>query len=140
MAQKEQELPSWEQVSARKREALLASIPSEWRIPAPLLPPETKDNVLHWPETSGWFTADELAVTSLTASELVAELASGHLKSEAVTAAFCKRAAAAHQLVSLLTDSSKGNSCSPWMYTLGSGQLSFRDLLRPRGCHGPRLR
>lgn len=91
---------SWEQTAGRKREALLASIPPAWRVPAHLLPPESQDSVVDWPETSGWLTADELAVTGLPASELVAKLASGGLKSEAVTAAFCKRAAAAHQLVS----------------------------------------
>lgn len=78
----------------------MSSIPQEWRIPADLLPPVTQDDVTDWPDTSGWFTADELAITSLTATELVAKLASAEFKSEDVTKAFCKRAAAAHQLVS----------------------------------------
>ncbi|KAM4055852.1 amidase [Hirsutella rhossiliensis] len=103
MAPSGQDLP-WEEIGARKREALLASIPPEWRIPADLLPPETQDSVIDWPETSGWLTTDELVVTSLTASELVAKLAAGHLKSEAVTTAFCKRAAAAHQLTNCLSE------------------------------------
>ncbi|PHH90452.1 hypothetical protein CDD83_3627 [Cordyceps sp. RAO-2017] len=94
----------WEQIAARKRKALVSAIPPEWLVPAPLLPPETRDNVMDWPETSGWFTDDELAVTSLGASQLVAKLASGELTSVAVTAAFCKRAAAAHQLTNCLSE------------------------------------
>lgn len=92
---------SWEELGAKKRSQLLASIPPEWLIPENLLPPESQDDVTTWPETSGWFTSAELDITSLTASELVSKLSSGALKSEDVTRAFCKRAAAAHQLVSV---------------------------------------
>lgn len=91
---------SWEELGAKKRSELLASIPPEWRIPENLLPPESQDDVTTWPETSGWFTRAELDMTSLTANELVSKLSSGALKSEDVTRAFCKRASAAHQLVS----------------------------------------
>lgn len=90
---------SWEQIGARKRQELLASIPEEWRIPTHLLPAETEDDVTSWPETCGWFTPEELAITNSSASELVPQLVSGQLSSETVTRAFCKRAAAAHQLV-----------------------------------------
>lgn len=90
---------TWEQVGARKRAALLASIPKEWVVPAELLPPDSQSDVTTWPETSGWFTAEELAITDLSASELVSKLASGTYSSVDVTKAFCKRAAAAHALV-----------------------------------------
>lgn len=90
---------TWEEIGARKRAALLASIPPEWLVPADLLPPDSQDDVTTWPETSGWFTPEELAITNLSASELVSRLAAGTLKSEDVTKAFCKRASAAHQLV-----------------------------------------
>lgn len=92
--------PTWKDISAKKIEALNSSIPQEWRIPQDLLPPADQADVTTWPETSGWFTNDELAITSLTAAELLNKLASGVLKSEDVTRAFCKRAAAAHQLAS----------------------------------------
>lgn len=95
---------TWEEIGARKRAALLASIPKEWIIPQELLPPASQDDVTSWPEQSGWFTAEELAITDLTASELVPKLASGTLKSVDVTKAFCKRAAAAHQLVDCLLE------------------------------------
>lgn len=90
---------TWEDIGARKRAALLASLPKEWLVPADRLPPESQDDVTTWPETSGWFTPEELAITSLSATELVAQMASGALTSLSVTKAFCKRAVAAHQLV-----------------------------------------
>ncbi|ROW14069.1 hypothetical protein VPNG_04082 [Cytospora leucostoma] len=95
---------TWEEIGARKRASLLASIPKEWLIPSELLPPASQDDVTTWPESSGWFTPDELAITNLTASELVPKLASGALRSVDVTRAFCKRAAAAHQLLNCLSE------------------------------------
>lgn len=90
---------TWEALAAKKRQELLNSIPEKWRIPIHLLPPESRDDVTGFPESSGWFTQEELEITNSTAVELLPRLASGHLKSETVTRAFCKRAAAAHQLV-----------------------------------------
>ncbi|KAI1484056.1 amidase [Daldinia eschscholtzii] len=95
---------NWEELAAKKRQELENSIPQEWRIPSHLLPPADQDDVTGFPEASGWFTTDELAITNQTASELLPKLASGELKSEAVTRAFCKRAAAAHQLVNCLSE------------------------------------
>ncbi|KAM0339375.1 hypothetical protein ACHAPU_010940 [Fusarium lateritium] len=96
--------PSWKDISDKKIEALNSSIPQEWRIPEHVLPPDDQADVTKWPETSGWFTQDELAVTSLTAAELVEKLASGSLKSEHVAKAFCKRACAAQQLTNCLSE------------------------------------
>lgn len=90
---------TWEQIGARKRAALLASIPKEWVVPTEILPTGSQNDVTIWPETSGWFTSEELAITDLSASELVSKLASRALSSVDVTKAFCKRAAAAHVLV-----------------------------------------
>lgn len=91
---------TWEKIASLKRQALWESIPEEWRIPTELLPASTEDDVSQWPETCGWFTDEELAITNSTASELIAQLTSGRLSAETATRAFCKRAAAAHQLVS----------------------------------------
>lgn len=91
--------PRWENISAQKRALLNASIPKEWKVPADLLPPDSQDDVTSWPATSGWFTQAELDITEQTAAQLVSKLAAGELSSETVTRAFCKRAAAAHQLV-----------------------------------------
>jgi amidase len=99
------EIPStWESLAASKRARLAASIPPEYIIPSNLLPPDSQLDVTTWPATSGWFTPAELAITSLTAVPLLRKLASGELTSVEVTKAFCKRAAAAHQLTNCLSE------------------------------------
>ncbi|KAI6092650.1 amidase [Hypoxylon rubiginosum] len=95
---------NWETIAAKKRQDLASSIPDEWRVPSALLPPADQDNVTGFPEESGWFTAEELAITNQTALELLPKLAAGDLTSVAVTRAFCKRAAAAHQLTNCLSE------------------------------------
>ncbi|PHH68773.1 hypothetical protein CDD82_291 [Ophiocordyceps australis] len=95
---------SWQEISRRKREALAASIPPQWRIADDLVPPQSQLDVTSWPASSGWFTDDELAITELSATQLAAQLCSGQLKSEVVTRAFCKRAAAAQQLTNCLAE------------------------------------
>ncbi|KAI2630838.1 amidase [Hypoxylon sp. NC1633] len=95
---------NWEELAAKKRQQLESSLPEEWRIPSHLLPPADQDDVTGFPESSGWFTAEELAITNQTAAELLPKLASGELKSETVTRAFCKRAVAAHQLTNCLSE------------------------------------
>jgi amidase len=87
---------NWEQLAADKRSSISNSIPSEWMIRD--LPKD--DNVFSYPKTSGLLSAQELELTESSATELVAQLAEGKLKSVDVTLAFCKRAALAQQLVS----------------------------------------
>ncbi|KAI1175799.1 amidase [Nemania sp. FL0916] len=95
----------WEALAVRKQQDLLNSIPEEWRIPSHLLPPESQEDVTGFPENSGWFTQEELDITNSTALELLPKLARGDIiKSETVTRAFCKRAAAAHQLINCLSE------------------------------------
>lgn len=89
----------WEQVAAAKRAALAESIPNEYRVPPQQLPPESQLDVTSWPRTSGWFSSEELVITDSTASHILQQIASKKWTSEAVTRAFCKRAAAAQQLV-----------------------------------------
>lgn len=88
---------SWEKIAADKRARIEASIPQEWRIKS--MP--TEDSVMDFPKTSGIMTAEELTITESSATDLVAQMAAGKLTSVAVTTAFCKRAALAHQLVYL---------------------------------------
>jgi amidase len=92
---------SWEEIAAAKRGAILASIPKDWIIPDGIKPPDSQLDVTEVPETSGFFTRQELDITSKSATELIAKLHSGEWTSQEVTAAFCKRAAVAHQLVLL---------------------------------------
>ena len=95
---------TWEELAAKKRAQLAASLPQEWLVPDDKLPPAEQNDVTTWPATSGWFTPEELAITESTATELIPQLASGALSSEAVTRAFCKRAVAAHQLLNCLAE------------------------------------
>lgn len=90
----------WEELVADKRARLEKTIPAEWKIQT--LP--TEDSVIDYPTKSGLLSAKELEITNSTATDLVAKLATGELKSYDVTLAFCKRAALAHQLVSRFID------------------------------------
>jgi amidase len=89
----------WEKVAAGKRAVLAESIPSEYRIPQDKIPPESQLDVTTWPKESGWFTTKELEITESTASHILKKIASKAWSAEDVTVAFCKRAAAAQQLV-----------------------------------------
>jgi amidase len=91
----------WEHIAAKKREALLASIPAEWRIPDDVKPAEDQADVTTFPKESGWFSQRELEITEASAVGVLEKLKSGEWTSVEVTRAFCKRACAAHQLVRL---------------------------------------
>lgn len=88
----------WEQLAADKRARIASTIPSEWLIRD--LPSD--DNVFGFPKASGLLSAREIELTESSATELVAQMAEGKLKSVDVTLAFCKRAALAQQLVRLM--------------------------------------
>jgi amidase len=90
---------NWEKVAEAKRAALADSIPHEYRVPQQHLPPDSQLDVTSWPKQSGWFTTEELEITDSTASQILQKIASKTWSSENVTKAFCKRAAAAQQLV-----------------------------------------
>ncbi|KAF2853523.1 acetamidase [Plenodomus tracheiphilus IPT5] len=89
---------NWEDVTADKRARIAKSIPEEWKITN--LP--TDDNLFDYPKKSGLLSAQEIEWTESTATELVARLAKGKLKSVDVTLAFCKRAALAQQLTNCI--------------------------------------
>jgi amidase len=93
---------NWETIAAAKRARLFGSIPPEFRIPQQLVPPDSQLDVTTWPRESGWFTPKELDITDSTATWIVQKIASRTWTSEEVCRAFCKRAAAAHQLVGAL--------------------------------------
>jgi len=86
----------WEELAADKRSRISKSIPSEWVTQD--IPKD--DSMFDYPEKSGLLSAQELEWTKSSATELVAKLAKGELKSVDVTLAFCKRATLAQQLVS----------------------------------------
>ncbi len=88
---------TWEEIANDKKARIAASIPTEWL----LKQKPTEDSVMDYPKKSGILGPEELAITESTATELVAQMATGKLTSVAVTTAFCKRAALAQQLVCL---------------------------------------
>ncbi|KAL4808606.1 amidase signature domain-containing protein [Aspergillus unguis] len=95
---------TWESVAEKKRDALKASIPAEWVIPADILPSEDQLDVTTFPKESGFFTDRELEITSTTAPAILSHLSSGSWTSEEVTKAFCKTAAVAQQLTNCLSE------------------------------------
>lgn len=95
----------WQEISKKAREKLYESIPSDWRIPEDKLPPAEQKDVTDFPAKSGLLTESELAITDSYATDIVKRIAAGEWKAEDVTRAFCKRAAIAHQVVSI--DSSR---------------------------------
>ncbi|KAH7112465.1 acetamidase [Dendryphion nanum] len=94
----------WEQVAAAKRAALSEQIPLEYRIPNHLIPPEAQLDVTPFPKESGWFSQKELEITESNATTILHNIASRAWSAEEVTKAFCKRAAAAHQLTNCLSE------------------------------------
>lgn len=91
---------SWKQSADEIRQTLRDAIPAKWT----LSPNHTAGltDVTAVPATCGLLSADDLAITEQTATQLVAKLAAGQLSSVRVTEAFCARAAIAHQLVGSL--------------------------------------
>ena len=97
----------WEEKAAKRKAQVNDAIPQEWRLKE--MP--TTDSVMSVPKDSGILSADELAITESSATELVRDLAAGKLTAVAVTTAFLKRAALAHQTVTY-PHSRVSSSCS----------------------------
>lgn len=98
---------SWKQIAAAKQQARLDQIPTAWRLPASALADANEKSgadLRSIPASSGILTPQELAITEAAVAEILAKLQSRTWTSEAVTTAFCKRAAIAHQLTNCLTE------------------------------------
>jgi amidase len=94
----------WEASVDKKRKALSALIPEQWRIPVSQLPPESERSVVSFLKENGLLTAEELTITELTVQELARKIASGEYTAVQVCQAYCHRAAIAHQLVNCLVE------------------------------------
>ncbi|KAK4989766.1 hypothetical protein LTR66_006968 [Elasticomyces elasticus] len=94
----------WKAISDVKKKALSDSIPPEWRIPSNILPPDTQLDVTSFPVKSGWFSEQELEITAATASSILENVHTWKWSAQDVTKAFCKRAAATHQLTNCLSE------------------------------------
>lgn len=98
-------IPAWKQKAAKKREEQYSRIPVGWRLDP--LPSPLPKSTLAYIESSelSILTAEEREITSvLSAQELLAKIQRHEYSAEAVTVAFCKRAAIAHQLCGCCTE------------------------------------
>ena len=93
--------PDWRAIAKVKVAAREALIPAAWRLGALAPGPDVLD-VMHVPESCRILSALEVEITHAPAETILARVAKGDWKARAVTEAFCKRAAIAHQLVSTL--------------------------------------
>ena len=94
-------LEDWATIAKAKQQRNLDAIPAEWRIKS-----VESVHVMDIPAICGILTPNELKITDTPAQDLVAQMRKGGLKSYDSVLAFAKRAAIAHQLVSL----QQGNS------------------------------
>lgn len=94
------ELPVWQQAANEKREMTDSAIPAEWRLPQDAL---QASNSTMLPYTTNIMTEKELKITESRAVDLLELLKTKVYGAVEVTTAFCKRAAIAHQAVSLAT-------------------------------------
>lgn len=90
---------AWKEIAVAEKGRVDNSIPQEWRVSIA----ENEPNFETLPRSSKILKDFEIEITESSAESLVRELATGKLTSVAVTTAFCKRAALAHQLVSLIS-------------------------------------
>jgi len=87
---------SWEETASKKREAILAAIPSEWRLEKL---PSVEEQVDVTDYVKQYFSKQELDITESSADVIAKTVAEGKWTAEEVMKAFCHRAAVAHQLV-----------------------------------------
>lgn len=90
---------AWEIAAAKARNRLSKSIPEDYVIPENVKPNDDVLNVTEWARNTDWFTDEEKNITSTSALELLDKMAKGGWSAETVTKAFCRKAAAAQQLV-----------------------------------------
>ncbi|KAF7590431.1 hypothetical protein BBP40_002887 [Aspergillus hancockii] len=111
--------PIYPAIAQRKQAYLDSQIPTEWKLPASLIPPGMlspedsitnakqyqRVNVMGIPRASGLLTSKELETTeSWDIRGLLRVIAEKTLTAEDVAKAFCKRAAIAHQLTRCLSE------------------------------------
>lgn len=92
----------WEETAAAKRRQLLELL-HPYQLPDDSLPPASQLNVTTFPAQSGLFSDLELKIIAAEAPEILDQIASQTWTAEQVAVAYCKAAAAAHQLVCLLS-------------------------------------
>lgn len=96
------EIKSYQVIAAKKRAEQRSKIPENWQFSVEKY--RDASNVMDVPLACGLLNETEVRITSdYDATALLGQLKAGVWSVEQVTVAFCKRAAIAHQLVSLLS-------------------------------------
>jgi amidase len=88
---------NWKEVAAEKRDAVLALIPQDWRIPAIPSAQEQRDVTGKFIEQ--YLSREEIDITGTDAPNIVKNTSDGTWSAHQVARAFCHRAAIAHQMV-----------------------------------------
>lgn len=91
----------WTTAATTKRDAILNSIPQEWRIAKIPSASEQKDVTGEYVQQ--FLDKKEIEITETDAVDIANKVAAGEWSAVDVTKAFCHRAALAHQLVSPLS-------------------------------------
>jgi len=89
-------------IIAQVRAARASSIPVEWRLAESQI--DRAARPIDVVKRAGLLSEAELALTEQDATELLKKIHAGELTSQAVTEAFLKRAALAHQVANCLTE------------------------------------
>lgn len=92
----------WQEIASQKREANMAKIRPEWLLEPQVLEDGRSRRSIVGDYMEGLLDTKSRYVTDMDVPELVARMESGTLSAVEVVTAFCKRAAYAHQLVSLV--------------------------------------
>jgi amidase len=95
--------PSWKARAAAKRGDTLNKIRPEWRLSPTDLAEAQKQRDITGPFIQQFLEADEVSIISRDSVAIVQDIKKGHLSAVQVTSAFCKTAAIAHQIVSVLS-------------------------------------
>ncbi|CAO2658374.1 Nn.00g060970.m01.CDS01 [Neocucurbitaria sp. VM-36] len=90
---------TWQDLAQQKRDAILAAIPTEWRIENP---PSVGDQVDVTEYVKQYLTEEEVTITQCGADEIAKKVGTGVWSAEEVVRAFCHRASVGHQLLHCL--------------------------------------
>lgn len=90
-------MASWKEIAAAKRQSILDSIPSKWRLST--IPSREEQKDVTGPYIHQFLSKTEIQITETDAVGLASQIASGTWTATEVTEAFCHRASLAHQLV-----------------------------------------
>lgn len=92
---------TWQDISSRAKQKVLDDIPSEWKIPKDKFPADDVRDVTGIAASCGVLSEREIEITEANATVILGKVKGKEWKAEEVARAFCKRAAIAHQLVSV---------------------------------------